>query len=74
MGSHALYATIRRKIISQNCNLLRATRATPCATAVYVWAINRYGQDFLKRWVSTVAILLNHVQTIGDAYIAVGGT
>ena len=32
---------------------------------VYVWLIATYGQDFLRRWVSTVAILLNHVQTVG---------
>ena len=27
--------------------------------------ISKYGEDFLKRWVSTVAIIICHVQTIG---------
>ena len=35
------------------------------AVGAYVWLIARYGEDFLKRWVSTVGILLNHYQTIG---------
>ena len=35
------------------------------AIAGYVYMISRYGQDFLKRWVSTVGIMLNHIQTVG---------
>lgn len=31
---------------------------------LYVFLVQRYGKDFLTRWVSTVGIYLNHIQTV----------
>ena len=31
---------------------------------IYIWLINKYGKEFLTKWVSTVGIFLNHIQTL----------